>query len=224
MVTSSELTIIIIPPLCAGIGYLGKALVDKIVKARQSKKERKLKSIESKLKNFFYPFHSNLKRENLIFQRILSFFCKDKLDNNSHETLYNKIFWGLDTEILQIHNDNQELIKNNFVEMHFSDELAKVIMSYDEHVSIYRILRSVITERPNDMSKVLWPGNFGSVYPTNMLEMIENEMIYLQNQQTYILQGHSVDNMTNYLQQFQYRKSPSNTTIEYKMADANNQV
>lgn len=203
---SKELFIIIAPPLFAGIGYMGKYFVDKIEKAKEGRKMRKLKSIENKLKNFFYHFHNNLKRENLIYQRILSFFRKKKVENNENDDLYTKIFWGLDNEILNIHNDNQELIKNNFIEMHFSNELANMIMKYDEHISIYRILRKVIPEKNDDLEKILWPGDFGSSYPVDLLEVIEKEMINLQNQQTFILQGNNFDTNYNYFKYFQYRK------------------
>ena len=211
---SNELFIIIAPPLFAGVGYLGKYFVDRIETAKEGRKMRKLKSIENKLKNFFYPFHSNLKRENLIFQRILSFFRQKKIENkdNNNNDLYVKIFWGLDNEILNIHNENQELIKNYFVEMHFSNELANLIMQYDEHVSIYRILRTVIPEKDSNLDKILWPGDFGCSYPVHLLESIEREMINIQNQQTYILQGHNIDSTHKYLKQFQYRKYYNNET------------
>lgn len=203
---TNELFIIVAPPICAAIGYLGKYFVDHIEKAKEGRKTRKLKAIENKLKNFFYPFFSNLKRENLIFQRILSFF-KEKKNND----VYIKIFWGLDSEILNIHNENQELIKNNFIEMHFSNELAELIIKYDEYVSIYRILRKVIIDREQRLEEVLWPNDFGSSYPVNLLQEIEREMINLQNQQTYILQGNNIDNNYNFLKHFQYRQVTQNT-------------
>ena len=202
----NELFIIVAPPICAAIGYLGKYFVDRIETAKEGRKSRKLKAIENKLKFFFYPFYSNLKRENLIFQRVLSFFKDKQNDNtNGEKDLYMKIFWGLDHEILNIHNENQELIKNNFIEMHFSNELANLIMKYDEYVSIYRILRKVIPESTN-LDNVLWPRNLDSTYPENLLKTIENEMIYLQNQQTYILQGNNFDYTYKYLKNYQYRK------------------
>lgn len=210
---TNELFIIVAPPICAAIGYLGKYFVDRIEKAKEGRKTRKLKAIENKLKNFFYPFYSNLKRENLIFQRILLFF-KEKQNNTTtnEKNLYMKIFWGLDTEILNIHNENQELIKNNFVEMHFSNDVANLIMIYDEHVSIYRILRKVIPQS-RDLDNVLWPEKMGSKYPDNLLKTIENEMIHLQNQQTFILQGNNFDYTYKHLKNYQYRKI-SHTSVQ----------
>lgn len=216
---TNELFIIIAPPICAAIGYLGKYLVDRIEKAKEGRKVRKLKTIENKLKNFFYPFYSNLKRENLIFQRVLSFFKKQPNNANSknEKGLDMKIFWGLDNEILNIHNENQELIKNNFVEMHFSNDLAKLIMRYDEHVSIYRILRKVIPQS-EDLDNVLWPENLGSTYPEHLLKTIENEMILLQNHQTYILQGNNFDHTHKFLKKYQYRKiSNASTEQEHRV-------
>ena len=202
----NELFLIIISPICAAIGYICKYFLDRIEKAKEGRKTRKLKIIEDKLRNFFYPFHSNLKRENIIYLRILSFFREKKIENNENNELYNKIFWGLDNEILKIHNDNQELIKKYFIEMHFSNEIANIIIKYDEHVSIYRILRNIIPVNHDDLEKVLWPGDFGSEYPVDLLEKIENQMIQLQNQQTYILQGHNIDITHKYFKRFQYRK------------------
>lgn len=205
----NELFIIVAPPICAAIGYLGKYFVDKIERAKEGRKIRKLKGIENKLKNFFYPFYSNLKRENLIFQRILSFFKKQ--NNNTNMDLYMKIFWGLDKEILNIHNENQDLIKNNFIEMHFSNDLANLIIAYDEHISIYRILRKVIPQT-GDFDNVLWPENLGSNYPEKLFQTIETEMIHLQNQQTYILQGNNFDYTYKHLKNYQYRKISSNAS------------
>jgi hypothetical protein len=205
--SSSELSLIIIPPLCAAIGYMGKYFVDKIERAKEDRKTRKLKLIEIKLKNFFYPFYSNLKRERLIYQLILSFF-KDKnaKNNDLDETLYHKIFWGLDNEIIRIYNENQELIKKNFVEMHFSNKLAKLICNYEEHISIYRILRNVIPKNNSGLEDILWPTDLGSSYPKDLFETIESEMVHLQNQQTYILQGHNIEKTHNHFKQFQYRQ------------------
>ena len=202
----NELFIIVAPPICAAIGYLGKYFVDRIETAKEGRKSRKLKAIEKKLKFFFYPFYSNLKRENLIFQRVLSFFKDKQNDNtNNEKNLYIKIFWGLDDEIINIHYENQELIKSNFIEMHFSNDVANLIMKYDEYVSIYRILRKVIPESI-DLDSVIWPENLGSSYPKQLLKTIENEMIHLQNQQTYILQGNNFDHTYKYLKNYQYRK------------------
>lgn len=219
----NQLFVIVAPPICAAIGFFGKYFLDRVEKAKEGRKARKLRAIENKLKNFFYPFYSNLKRENLIFQRIILFF-KDQQNtiskkiNANEKDIYVKIFWGLDSEILNIHNENQELIKNNFIEMYFTNDLAKLIMRYDEHVSIYRILRKVIPQN-EDLEKVLWPGNFGSTYPKTLLQTIENEMINLQNQQTYILHGNNFDYINKFFKNYQYRQTSSASSLQ-----ENNQV
>ena len=64
-----------------------------------------------------------------------------------------------------------------------------------------------------DLDNVLWPGNLGSEYPTNLLKTIENEMIHLQNQQTYILQGNNFDHTYKHLKNYQYRKI-SHTSLQ----------
>ena len=123
-----QISLIIVPPICAFLGYFGKFVLDKREKFKEEIKNKNMKSIENKLKNFFHPIHCNLIRENLIFNKILKFY---KEDDESDKILINKIFWELDKEMLIIHQENQNIIKDNFVEMHFSEELGKLLMEYD---------------------------------------------------------------------------------------------
>ncbi len=179
-----QVSLIVIPPICAFLGYFGKYLLEKKEKESEEAKNKQLKIIEHKLKHFYYPIHCNLIRENLIFNKILRFYQND---TDIDEILVNKIFWELDNEMLNIHEENQNIIKDNFVEMHFSEELGKLLMQYDEHVSIYKILRRVNTEKPTDMKKVLWPGNFGSFYPRKLLSLIEDDLKNFKTEQTDIV-------------------------------------
>lgn len=179
-----QVSLIVIPPICAFLGYFGKYLLEKKEKESEETKNKQLKIIEHKLKHFYYPIHCNLIRENLIFNKILRFYQND---TDIDEILVNKIFWELDNEMLNIHEENQNIIKDNFVEMHFSEELGKLLMQYDEHVSIYKILRRVNTDKPTDMKKVLWPGNFGSFYPRKLLSLIEDDLKKFKTEQTGIV-------------------------------------
>lgn len=214
---SYELFIIVAPPICAAVGYFGKYIFDTLLKVKETRKTYKLKYIENKLKKFFYPFHSNLKKETLIFKRILLYFKNTTNDKNENDALYTKMFWALDKEILEIHQENQQLIKNYFVEMYFSPELTKSILKYDEYVDIYRILRKVIS-KTNNLNNIIWPDNIGTSYPTELINMIEKELVNLQNLQTYILQGNNNDISYKYLKHYQYRKV-NNQHVDFNLSE-----
>jgi hypothetical protein len=57
--------------------------------------------------------------------------------NENNENFHNKIFWELDKEMLDIHLENQKIIKNNIIEINPDDSLTDALMKYDEHVTIY---------------------------------------------------------------------------------------
>jgi hypothetical protein len=85
--------------------------------------------------------------------------------------------------MLEIHLENQKIIKDNIVEINPDDSLTDALMKYDEHVTIYNIIRKVDTERPEDMDDVKWPSSFGSNYPTEIVNLIEDKLKILKENQ-----------------------------------------
>lgn len=181
---SYQISLIIIPPFCAFVGFLGKYILDKREQYLQNVSAKKLEHVETKLKKFYFPIHCNLLRENIIWNKILTFY---RSKSNMDHVLIHKIFWELDKEMLDIHLDNQKIIKENMVEMHIDETLANAFMKYDEHVTIYNIIRKVSTERPMDMDEVNWPGNFGSQYPREMLGLVEDQLKLLKQEQNDLI-------------------------------------
>ena len=175
-----QITLIAVSPICAGIGYLFKYFLDRRGEYFRKINNLKLEDVENKLKKFYYPIHSNLLRENIIWNKILSFY---RSRNGNNKELHNKLFWELDKEMLEIHLENQKIIKDNIVEIHPDDFLTDALMKYDEHVTIYNIIRKVDTERPGDMDEVKWPSSFGSNYPTEIVNLIENNLKTLKEKQ-----------------------------------------
>jgi hypothetical protein len=66
-----EISLIAFTPICAAIGYLFKYLLDSRGEYLKKINKLKLKEVEFKLKEFYYPIHSNLLRENIIWNKIL---------------------------------------------------------------------------------------------------------------------------------------------------------
>ena len=179
-----QVSLIVVTPICAGIGYLFKYFLDRRGEYLRKVNETKLRDVEFKLKKFYYPIHSNLLRENIIWNKILAFY-RSRNDNN-RELRY-KLFWELDREMLDIHLENQKIIQDNIVEIHPDDTLTDTLMKYDEHITIYNIIRKADTERPEDMDNVNWPSAFGSNYPSEIEPLIEKQLKMLKDKQNELI-------------------------------------
>lgn len=96
----------------------------------------------------------------------------DLIDTNDYEN--QKILIELDKEILNIHLNNQEIIKSHFISINPNDELKKVLIKYDEHITIYNILRkiNINIECAKDLK---FPKNFDSEFPKELVDIIKNE-------------------------------------------------
>jgi len=179
-----QISLIAITPLCAGIGYLCKYVLDKRSTYLKKINKTKLEEIQFKLKKFYYPFHSNLLRENIIWNKILTFY-RSKTEENKQ--LYHKLFWELDKEMLEIHLENQKIIRDNIVEINPDECLTDCLMRYDEHITIYNIIRKIDSTRPEDIDDVYWPATFGSKYPSEIVYLIASELILLKEKQNKLI-------------------------------------
>jgi hypothetical protein len=179
-----QISLIAIPPICAGIGFLCKYILDNRTAYLKKINKTKLEEVQFKLKKFYYPIHSNLLRENIIWNKVLAFY---RSENPEHKAMHHKLFWELDKEMLDIHLENQKIIKDNIVEIHPDDNLTTSLMSYDEHVTIYNIIRKVDSDRPEDMENVKWPYAFGSRYPSEIVGLVEAQLKLLKEKQNELI-------------------------------------
>jgi hypothetical protein len=109
---------------------------------------------------------------------VCSFIDEDDCENN-------RITIELDKEILLIHLDNQKIIQNHLVKINPSPELRKALEKYDDHVTIFSILRKI---NPNvkNINDMKYPGQFNAFYPTELRALIEKEYEELINHQEQI--------------------------------------
>ena len=109
---------------------------------------------------------------------VSSFIDEDDCENN-------RITIELDKEILLIHLDNQKIIQNHLVKINPSQELRKALEKYDDHVTIFSILRKI---NPNikNINDMKYPGQFNAFYPTELRTLIEKEYEKLINHQEQI--------------------------------------
>ena len=201
---SIQLSLIILPPICGFIGYILKTFLDQYSDKNKIREQKKLENIEYKLKEFYYPILSNLIRENSIWNKLIKInnvnntilYKKQKFNNifnddpidlciNTNElnvcnfiedddSENNRITIELDKEILLIHLSNQKIIQNQLIKINPSLELRKALQKYDDHVTIFNILRKI---NPNvkNINDIKYPGQFNAYYPTELREIIEKE-------------------------------------------------
>ena len=168
---ASTISLIIIPPLCTGIGFLVKYYFDIVTKNKRFIQEMNLKDVEEKLEEFYFPLYINLCREELIWNKIIS--------NQSD----NRFKMCLDKEILETHLENQQIIKKNIIKTKPNDLMYKILMIYEEHITVFNILRN-IDKDVVQFEDYKFPFHYGSPYPTSILDHVREELFKLKAHQT----------------------------------------
>ena len=101
----------------------------------------------------------------------------------SEET--NKIMLELDKEILSIHLINQQIIHNHIIKINPNEELLKLLLKYDEHITIYNILRKMYPNL-NNFKQIKFPSNFNAEYPYKLKNIIEEQLYKLKIDQNLL--------------------------------------
>ena len=90
-------------------------------------------------------------------------------------TIHLDIIKALDEENLKIHKDVQDLIHNKICVAVPPKELVDLFLQYDEHVTVYQILRQMeIYDK--------FPIQYGTPYPQTLMQKIEERILYLNQQ------------------------------------------
>ena len=194
---ATQWSLIIIPPICGAIGYILKTICENYSEKIKLKKKHKMEGIEFKLTHFYFPLFSNLSRENSIWTKLVCIneqhenlvencnayiFGEHFIDNNSsisqviedtdYENQYMMI--ELDKEILNIHLENQKIIKTYMIQMNVKEDLKKALQKYDEHVTIFNILR-IIKPHVKKMKDMKYPKQFDACYPRELNQLLKRE-------------------------------------------------
>lgn len=124
------------------------------------------------------PSPSNF-RYTLFKQQSLSTLIEDDdLENN-------RITIELDKEVLNIHLDNQKIIQTHLIKINPSFKLRKALEKYDDHVTLFNILRKI---NPNvkNIHDMKYPGHFNAFYPVELMGIISEEYNNLIDEQEKI--------------------------------------
>jgi hypothetical protein len=199
----------------ATVGFLARYIWEFMMARRKRELTEKINKIEFKLKEFYYPIFFYLKREQIIWDKILKLHTNPKpstppikilpaskralrsvyltihnpetneIENNQTEnskipikresTIHLDIIKALDEENLKIHKYVQDLIHNKICIAVPPKELIDLFLQYDEHVTVYQILRQIeIYDK--------FPIQYGTPYPQTLMQKIEERIIYLNTQ------------------------------------------
>jgi hypothetical protein len=156
-----NLAVIVLSPICAAAGFMLKLYVDKFTEHKLMVKERKVKDLEYKLREFYCPLYTNLKTETIISGAFVNV------------TASNVVF-ELEQFVLKAHVENQAIIRTHMVNVNPDKTIQKLLTEYSDHITIYKLIHDVA---PDDF--VL---NFTKkvAYPKELFGLIETELTVLR--------------------------------------------
>jgi hypothetical protein len=130
----------------------------------QDKRDRKLKHVDSQLKEFFYPIFYRLQKDDALW-RLSPQLSKQEgsLPMEANDVIEKKYILKNHQEVIEIIESKSNLIEEDA-------DFQEQIKEYIKHVAIYETIRSV------DSLKHLNPIDFQSPYPKQFKIMIESKM------------------------------------------------
>ena len=149
-------TMFVLSPLCAVAGFLFKLYVDKFTEHKQRVKDRKIKDLEYKLKEFYFPIYSNLKTETII--------------SNSFANAKGSVVFELEKFVLEAHVANQAIIHTHMIAVNPAQPIQKFLTDYSDHITVYKLR--------HDMAKDDFVVMFSKKidYPKGLFGLIETEL------------------------------------------------
>ena len=126
-----ESLIVILSSIITSFGFVARYFWERKIEVNQSVYKIQKEEREFKLKKFYYPLYFNLNRLSNIWEIITT---KKKTNDN-------QVINDLEAICLDIHEENQNIIRNNIVEAKPIPALLKEIEKYDKHVTIYKTIK-----------------------------------------------------------------------------------
>jgi hypothetical protein len=152
--------VIVLSPICAAAGFVFKLYVDKFTEHKLLLKEKKIKDLEYKLKEFYFPLYTNLKTESIV----ASSFVNSK----------GSIVFELEKFVLQSHVANQSIIRDHMVCVNPDKTIQKLLTDYSDHITIYKLT--------HDVAQADFLAMFSKkiAYPKELFVLIETELNVLR--------------------------------------------
>ena len=197
-----EYLVYILPPAFAIMGFVTRFIWEFFINRRKREITEKIKLIEFRLKEFYYPIFFYLNREQIILNKIINLHSENSIirtpaiivprrqsityvsidsinisnenEEQDQDIRHLDIIKALDEENLKIHKAVQDVIHKKISIALPPKHLIKLLLQYDEHVTVYQILRKMnIYDR--------FPIQYGAPYPSDIMEKIEKRIEELNN-------------------------------------------
>lgn len=165
---------------------------NKIISIYDDNKKKKLyidTALSPAIKKYYSPINeieltntlSDLSPKKLVLNESIKIVSTESVFEDK-----NKIMLELDKEILGIHLINQKIIHENIIKINPNKILMELLLKYDEHVTIYNILRK-INPLVNNFKDIKFPSKFNAQYPHELKNKIEEELYRLKDKQNKLL-------------------------------------
>jgi hypothetical protein len=158
-----SLAVIILSPICAVAGFIFKLYVDKFTEHKINLKEKKIKHLEYKLKDFYYPLYTNLNNQTIVSRECVH--------------LKGDLIFEIEKYVLTTHIDNQSIIKNHMVSVNPAKTIQKLLLEYHDHITVYKLMHDMQTISNSEMLLFLTKS---VPYPKQLFELIETELNVLR--------------------------------------------
>lgn len=152
-----SIIMIIISPMCAVAGYIFKFFIDKFSKHKKVIQENKIKDIEYKLKEFYFPIYTNLKNETIVSREFVN--------------LKSNLIFEIEKFVLNGHVENHQLIKEHIMIVNPHNQLKELLSAYYDHITVYKLSHDMQT---NDFNLFLI--SKALPYPKELFVAVEKEM------------------------------------------------
>lgn len=159
---------IILTGSAGAIGFILRMFIESINNVLKNKRLTKINHNQFLLSEFYIPIYILLHRENSIWNKIIT-------SNHNKDEIIER----LDNEILENHLQIQKIILENIAKASPIYKIANKLMDYDEHVTIFKTLRSINSKD--------FPIKYGSKYPTELYYLIEDRIDEIKNENKILL-------------------------------------
>ena len=154
---------LILSPICAVAGFIFKLYVDKFTEHKIGLREKKIKEVEYKLREFYYPLYTNLNSQTIVSREFVH--------------LKGNLIFEVEKFVLESHKANQLIIKNHMVTVNPNKTIQKLLLEYNDHVIVYSLMLDM--QSVSDSVTLLFLTK-SMPYPKTLFILIETELNVLR--------------------------------------------
>ncbi|MFD2163484.1 hypothetical protein ACFSJU_13835 [Paradesertivirga mongoliensis] len=193
---------LIIPVVAAAIGYLVKIIIELVLEFRR----KSISQLEERLKLFYWPLLIRIKKDNAIWEMILSI-------REDASSMKYKIAERVEAEVLRNHQEALEIIEEN---IHLADpdpELVVAISQYIKNVTVYKAIRDA-------GDATAFPLQYNAPWPDQLYRLLDQKTQLNQNRLNSFIGVKSPAHLFKNYNKKTYRKKPATVSAGLRAENA----